>query len=109
MFPSLNGMMFPYWNQRREGMFISGNLEDNSMAGRLICAVAVCVGFCSQAVATEEPKPGFLTHASCTIVRYYVARYTAATAEVGAKQGRYGSGDQTARHCLKVQTAQGKL
>src|SRR6476620_783359 len=28
--------------------------------GRLICAVAVCVGFWSQAAAAEEPKPGFL-------------------------------------------------
>ena len=110
MFPSLNGMMFPYWNQRREGMFVSGKLEDDSMAGRLICAVAVCVGFCSQAVATEEPKPGFLTHASCTIVRYYVARYTAATAEAWARsKGATEAEIETARHCLKVQTAQGKL
>jgi hypothetical protein len=80
------------------------------MAGRLICAVAVCVGFWSQAAAAEEPKPGFLARASCTVVRYYVARYTAASAEAWARsKGATDAEIETARHCLKVQTAQGKL
>ena len=79
------------------------------MAGRLICAVAVCM-FCSQAIATEAPKQGFLAHASCIIVRHYVAKYTAATAEAWARSnGATEAEIETARHCLKVQTAQGKL
>jgi hypothetical protein len=79
------------------------------MGRRLICAVVVCIGFCSKADATEEPKPGFLAHASCTIVRYYVAKYTAASAEAWARsKGATEAEIETARHCLKVQTAQGR-
>jgi hypothetical protein len=79
------------------------------MAGRLICAIVVCIGFCSEAAA-EDPKPGLLAHASCTIVRYYVARYTAATAEAWARsKGATEAEIEAARHCLKVRTAQGKL
>jgi hypothetical protein len=80
------------------------------MAGRLLCAVVVCIGFCSEATATEQPKPGFFAHTSCAIVRYYVARYTAVTAEAWARsKGATEAEIETARHCLKVQTAQGRF
>jgi hypothetical protein len=104
-------MMFPMWNQTAESLFLCRNLwRESGMAGRLICAVAVCVGFWSQAEAAEEPKPGFLARASCTVVRYYVAKYTAASAEAWARsKGATEAEIETARHCLKVETAQGKL
>jgi hypothetical protein len=102
-------MMFPKWNQSGEGTFVSSTLWRTIMAGRLISAVAVCVSFCSTAVAAEEPKPGLLARASCTVVRYYVAKYTAATAEAWARSnGATEAEIETARHCLKMETAEGR-
>ena len=79
------------------------------MAHRWICAVAICTALSSQAIAEEQPKPGFLTRASCTVVRYYVAKYTVAAAESWARRkGMTEAEIATARHCLKVRTAQGQ-
>jgi hypothetical protein len=83
--------------------------EEESMR-RWIWAVAICSGLCSQAVAEEQTKPKFFARASCTVVRYYVAKYTVAAAESWARsQGATEAEIETARHCLKVQTAQGPL
>jgi hypothetical protein len=77
------------------------------MARRWICAVAICTAVCSQAVAEEQPKPKFLARISCTVVRYYAAKYTADAAEQWARSKGATDGEiETARHCLKVQTAQ---
>ena len=78
------------------------------MAWRWICGVAICTALSSQAIAEEQSKPGFLARASCTVVRYYVAKYTVADAESWARsKGATEAEIETARHCLKVRTAQG--
>jgi len=75
--------------------------------GHWICAVAICTGLCSQAVAEEQPKANLLARASCTVVRYYVAKYTVAAAEAWAhSKGATQAEIEAARRCLKVQTAQ---
>ena len=81
--------------------------EDEPMR-RWICAVAICSGLSSQAVAEEQLKAKFFARASCTVVRYYVAKYTVAAAESWARsKGATEAEIETARHCLKPQTAQG--
>jgi hypothetical protein len=78
--------------------------------GRWIWAVAICSGLSSHAVAEEQARPKFFARASCTVVRYYVAKYTVAAAESWARsKGASEAEIETARHCLKVQTAQGLL
>jgi hypothetical protein len=78
------------------------------MAGRWICAVAICTALSSQAIAEEQPKSRFFARASCTVVRYYVAKYTVGAAESWARsKGATEAEIEAARHCLKVQTAQG--
>ena len=78
------------------------------MASRWICAVAICTALSSQAIAEEQPKQRFLARASCTVVRYYVAKYTVAAAELWARsKGATEAELETSRRCLKVQTAQG--
>ena len=73
-----------------------------------ICAVAICTGLSSQAAADGPPKARFFAHASCAVVRYYVAKYTIAVAETWARsEGATDAEIETARHCLKLQTAQG--
>jgi hypothetical protein len=78
------------------------------MASGWICAIAIGTALSSQAIADEQPKSRFLARASCTVVRYYVAKYTVATAESWARsKGATEAEIEAARHCLKVQTAQG--
>ena len=75
---------------------------------RWICAVAICAGLSSQAVAEQQPKAKFFARASCAVVRYYVAKYTVAAAESWARgKGATEADIDTARRCLKLQTAQG--
>jgi hypothetical protein len=77
------------------------------MGQRWVCAVAICFGLSSQVVAEERPKAGLIASASCTVVRYYVAKYTVAAAEAWARsKGLTEAEIEKARHCLKVQTAQ---
>lgn len=48
-----------------------------------------------------EPQPGVFHRASCTVVRYYVAKYSAAAAEAWARS--HGATDaeiETARRCV---------
>ena len=73
----------------------------------MMCAVAVCASLCSQAIAEEQPKAKSPSRVSCTVVRYYVAQYTPAVAEAWARgKGATNAEIETARRCLKVQTAQ---
>jgi hypothetical protein len=70
---------------------------------RWIFALAVCSGASSQADADVQPKPRPLARASCTVVRYYVAKYTLPAAEAWARsKGVTEAEIETARHCLKV-------
>ncbi|HYI96435.1 MAG TPA: hypothetical protein VEX68_23020 [Bryobacteraceae bacterium] len=58
----------------------------------------------SVSTATAGETRGPVRRASCAVVRYYVARYTAATAEAWARsKGATDSEIQTARDCIKSQ------
>jgi hypothetical protein len=73
-----------------------------------LCAVLLCTGLASQADAEEQPKPKIFARASCSVVRYYVAKYTVEAAESWARSKGVSEAEiETARRCLKVQTAQG--
>jgi hypothetical protein len=79
------------------------------MVVRGICAIMIWASLCWQAVAEEQPKSRLLARLSCPVVRYYVARYTVAAAEAWARsKGATEAEIDTARRCLKVQTAQGR-
>jgi hypothetical protein len=73
-----------------------------------IGVAAMCLGLASQAEAAE--RSGLLHRASCTVVRYYVAKYTAPAAEAWARsKGATEAEIESARHCIKdapAQTAQ---
>lgn len=61
---------------------------------------AALLAFAPDATA-GEPQPGLFRRASCTVVRYYVAKYSAAAAETWARS--HGATDaeiETARRCL---------
>jgi hypothetical protein len=51
------------------------------MWSRFICVAAVCVGLAPQAQAGGQS--GIFHRASCTVVRFYVAKYSAPAAELG--------------------------
>jgi hypothetical protein len=75
------------------------------MWSRWICVATICLGLAPQVEAAE--RSGLVHRASCTVVRYYVAKYTASAAEAwarskGATQGEIEAG----RHCLKDAPAQ---
>ena len=76
------------------------------MSLRVVCVLAMCLGPAPVAVAGE--RPGLAQRASCTVVRYYVARYTASTAEAWARShGATNAEIEAARNCLsKSQPAQ---
>src|SRR5438874_13261279 len=72
---------------------------------RSLCLLAVCFSLPSEADAGEQS--GLFHRASCTVVRYYVAKYTAPAAEAWARS--HGATDaeiEAARHCLQVMPVQ---
>jgi hypothetical protein len=69
----------------------------------LLAILAICLGVSSAASAGEQS--GILHRASCTLVRFYVAKYSAATAEQWARSnGATDAEIETARHCLTPET-----
>jgi hypothetical protein len=75
------------------------------MWSRWICVAAICLGLAPQAEAGEHS--GLVHRASCTVVRFYAARFTASAAETWARS--HGATDaeiDAARHCLKEAPAQ---
>ena len=65
-----------------------------------IAVSAALIALAPDAVAGEPS--GLFRKASCTLVRYYVAKYSAAAAETWARS--HGATDaeiEAARHCLK--------
>ncbi len=61
---------------------------------------AALLAFAPEAWA-GEPQPGVFRRASCTVVRYYVAKYSAAAAEAWARsKGATEAEIETARRCL---------
>ena len=71
---------------------------------RWICAAAICLSITPQANAS-----GIFHRASCTVVRFYVAKYSAFAAETWARsKGATDAEIEAARRCLKdvpIQTA----
>ena len=63
---------------------------------RCICTAVACLAFASQASAS-----GIVHRASCTMVRLYVAKYTAPAAEAWARsKGATDAEIEAARLCL---------
>jgi hypothetical protein len=78
------------------------------MLSRWGCVAAIFFSLAPQAEATE--RSGIVHRASCTVVRYYVAKFSASAAEMWARS--HGATDaeiDAARRCLKnapAETAQ---
>ena len=75
---------------------------------RLVCVLALCLAFASDASAGEQHSA--FRRASCSVVRYYVAKYTEAAAESWARsKGATDAEIESARRCLRsttIRTAQ---
>ena len=71
---------------------------------RSLCLLTICLGPATTATAGD----GLVHRASCTVVRYYVAKYTAPAAEAWARsKGATEADIETARRCITPQqTAQ---
>jgi hypothetical protein len=70
------------------------------MWSRSMCVAAICLGLIPQAQA--RGRSGLLHRASCTLVRFYVAKYSAPAAEAWARSnGATDAEIEAARHCLK--------
>jgi hypothetical protein len=68
---------------------------------RWICVAAICLGIAPQSEA------GGLRRMSCSIVRLYVAKYSAPAAEQYARsKGATDAEIEAARHCLKDSAVQ---
>jgi hypothetical protein len=77
----------------------------DNMWSRLICVAAISFGLVPQTAAGEQS--GLVHRASCTVVRYYVAKYTASAAETWARShGATEAEIEAARHCIKDAAAQ---
>ena len=75
------------------------------MMVRVLCALALCLLWVNGARAEE--RPGFLHRVSCTVVRYYVAKYSAPAAEAWARSKGASDADiEAARRCLGGATGQ---
>jgi hypothetical protein len=69
------------------------------MLMRGIGAVALTLSLTSGAVAGKQP--GVVQRVSCTVVRYYVAKYSASAAEMWARgHGATDAQIEAARRCL---------
>jgi hypothetical protein len=67
---------------------------------RMGCVVAVCLGLAPSAEAAGHS--GLVHRASCSVVRFYVAKFSASAAEMWARS--HGATDaeiEAARQCLK--------
>jgi len=79
------------------------------MGLRQLIVLAILFGAVPEAFAAER-QPGVFQRASCTVVRYYVAKYGASAAEGWARsKGASEAEIDAARGCLKgmpIRTAQ---
>jgi hypothetical protein len=78
------------------------------MLSRWGCVVVICFWLAPRVEAAEHA--GIIHRASCSVVRFYVAKFSAAAAEMWARNhGATEAEIEAARHCLKNapdQTAQ---
>jgi hypothetical protein len=68
---------------------------------------AIALTFCLSSTALAGHRPGIVQRVSCTVVRYYVAKYSVSAAEMWARS--HGATDaeiEAARRCLNDQPAQ---
>lgn len=66
---------------------------------RFICVLAFCLGASSSVLASEQF--GVLRRVSCSVVRFYVAKYSAPAAEQWARsKGATDADIEAARRCL---------
>ncbi len=73
------------------------------MGLRWICVVVVCLGVSPSAFAGEQS--GVLRRVSCSVVRFYVAKYSAPAAEQWARsKGASEAEIEAARRCLNSET-----
>jgi hypothetical protein len=71
------------------------------MVMRVVSVLVVVLGLSPQITAREHG--GLLHRMSCSVVRYYVARYTASTAEQYARSKVATDAEiETARRCIKA-------
>jgi len=69
------------------------------------CVAAVCLALVSSAQAAE--RSGLVHRASCVVVRFYVAKFSAYAAEAWARShGASEAEIEAARRCLKDPPAQ---
>jgi hypothetical protein len=67
---------------------------------RWTCVAAIVSLWAPQTSAAE--RPGVFHRASCSVVRFYVARYSAAAAETWARShGATENEIEAARHCIQ--------
>lgn len=69
-------------------------------------ALAFCLSLPVASDALAGGRPGFMHRVSCTVVRFYVAKYSASTAEMWARS--HGATDaqiEAARRCLREMPA----
>jgi hypothetical protein len=67
---------------------------------RWMCVAAIVSGWSPQAGAGEHP--GLFHRASCSVVRFYVAKYSAEAAEMWARNHGATEADiESARHCIQ--------
>jgi hypothetical protein len=75
------------------------------MLARWGCVAAICFGLAPQAEAAEHS--GLIHRASCSVVRFYVAKFSVSLAETWARShGASEAEIEAARHCLKKAPAQ---
>jgi hypothetical protein len=75
------------------------------MLTRAIGAIALTFAFSSTALAGHHP--GIVQRVSCTVVRYYVAKYSVSAAEMWARShGATEAEIEAARRCLNDTPAQ---
>ena len=68
---------------------------------------AIALTFCLSSTALAGHHPGIVQRVSCTVVRFYVAKYSVSAAETWARS--HGATDaeiETARRCLNGAPAQ---
>jgi hypothetical protein len=78
------------------------------MLTRAVGAVALTLSLSSTALAGH--RPGIIQRVSCSVVRYYVAKYSASAAEMWARS--HGATDaeiEAARRCLNEPPMQNNL
>jgi hypothetical protein len=74
------------------------------MGLRWACVLVVCLGASPSAFAGEQS--GVLRRVSCSVVRFYVAKYSAPVAEQWARsKGATDAEIDAARRCLNSDTA----